>query len=76
MILSQEDIVERYPNGNIAYIETRAVIAPLWIAQYPNHRITPDGKLWIRIGVNKKYSPDGKLRWEILYDNCGNMINR
>jgi|GEM_PF-6929932 len=74
MILSKKEIVEKYPNGNIAYVETRAVISPLWIALYPNHRIAPDGTLWIRTGVNKKYGPDGKLRWEIKYDDCGNMV--
>jgi hypothetical protein len=52
MIFKKEKIVERHPNGNIAYVETRATISPLWIARYPNRRTAPDGTLWIRIGIN------------------------
>lgn len=74
MILREQEIIERYPNGQISYIETRAVIAPLWIGKYPNHRRADDGTIWIRIGVNKKYNPDGTLRWEIKYNNCGNIL--
>lgn len=74
MILSSQEIIEKYPNGNIAYIETRSVIAPIWIAKYPNCRISSDGTLWIRTGVNKKFNPNGKLQWEIKYDNCGNIV--
>lgn len=74
MILSKQEIIEKYSNGNISYVETRGIIAPIWIAKYPNRRITNDGTIWIRIGVNKKYNNDGKLRWEIKYDSCGNVI--
>ena len=74
MILSEKEIIERYPDGKISYVETVAVIAPMWKAIYPNRRITPDGTLWIRVGVNKKYAPNGKLRWEIKYDDCGNVV--
>ena len=74
MIISKQEIIEKYPNGNISYIETRAIISPMFISEYPNHRIASDGTLWIRVGVNKKYNPDGKLRWEIKYNNCGNIV--
>ena len=74
MILSKQEIIEKYPNGNFKYIETRAVISKVWLPKYPNHRVAPDGTLWIRIGVNKKFKPDGKLQWEIKYDDCGNVI--
>lgn len=74
MILSKKEIIEKYPNGKIKYIETIAVIARMWLPQYPNHRIAPDGTLWIRIGVNKKFKPDGHLEWEIRYDGCGNIV--
>ena len=74
MILSSQEIIEKYPNGNISYVETKSIIAPMWIAQYPNHRQAEDGTLWIRTGVNKKYNLDGKLRWEIKYDNYGNIV--
>jgi hypothetical protein len=74
MILSREEIIEKYPSGNYKYIETRAVISRMWITQYPNHRVADDGTLWIRIGVNKKFKPDGSLAWEIKYDDCGNVV--
>ncbi|KKN74627.1 hypothetical protein LCGC14_0388290 [marine sediment metagenome] len=74
MKLSKKEIVERYPDGKISYIETRAVIAPLWAGEYPNRRVSTDGIMWIRVGVNKKYNPDGSLRWEIKYDNYGKMV--
>lgn len=74
MILSTREIIERYPDGRISYVETRAVIAPLWIAKYENRRKSPDGTLWIRIGSCRKYNSDGTLRWELLYDNDGNLI--
>lgn len=74
MIVSKQEIVEKYPNGNFKYIETRAVISPVSIAKYPNHRIANDGTRWVRIGVNKKFNPDGKLAWEIKYDNCGSVV--
>lgn len=74
MILSKKDTIEKYPNGNIKYIETIGVIAMIWISQYPNHRISPDGTRWVRIGVNKKFKPNGKLQWEIKYDDHGNVV--
>lgn len=74
MILEKKEIIEKYPNGSFKYIETMARIAPMWVAKYPNHRIACDGTLWIRIGVNKKFNPYGSLRWELEYDDCGNMV--
>jgi hypothetical protein len=74
MILRKKEIVEKRQNGKIKYIETRAVISPMWIARYPNHRQAPDGTLWIRVGVNKKFRSNGKLEWEIKYNDCGNVV--
>ena len=76
MILRKQEIIEKHPNGKISYVETRAIIAPISRALYPNHRTSPDGTLWIRIGVNKKYNRDGKLMWEIWYDDHGNKVKR
>lgn len=74
MIVSKQETIKRYPNGNISYVETKAIISPIYALKCPNHRISSDGKLWIRVGVNKKYNPEGKLRWEIKYDDCGNVV--
>ena len=74
MILSKKEIIEKYPNGKISYIETRAVIAPISVAMYPNHRISSDGTIWIRVGVNKKYNQNGELRWEIKYNDVGSIV--
>ena len=74
MILKTIETKDKYPNGNFKYIETRAIISPMWIALYPNHRISDDGTLWIRIGVNKKFRPDGELQWELKYSDTGNIV--
>ena len=74
MILNQTDIIERYPNGKLKYTETRAIIAPLFVAQYPNRRKDDEGRLWIRVGANKKFSPSGKLEWEINYTQNGDVL--
>ena len=74
MLISKKEVREKYPNGNFKYIETIGIIAPMWISQYPNHRIAPDGTLWIRVGVNKKFRPNGKLQWELKYDDHGNIV--
>ena len=74
MLLSKQEIIEKYPNGDFKYIETRAIVAPMWISQYPNHRINDNGDLMVRIGVNKKFKPNGKLEWEIKYDDHGNIV--
>lgn len=74
MILSKKEIIEKYPNGNFKYIETIATVSRMWIALYPNHRISPKGEFLVRIGVNKKFRENGKLEWEIRYDDCGNIV--
>jgi hypothetical protein len=74
MILKKEEIIEKYPNGKISYIETRAIIAPMFLAIFPNHRIAEDGTFWIRTGVNRKFNSDGKLRWEIKYNDNGDVV--
>ena len=76
MILSTEEIVERYPSGNISYMETIGWVARPWLGHYPNHRIHPEKGPWVRIGVNRKYWEDGRLQWEILYDDHGNVVKR
>lgn len=74
MLLRKKEIIEKYPNGKIRYIETRGIVAPMWRSQYPNQRVATDGTIWVRIGVNKKFRPDGKLEWEIKYDDHGNVV--
>jgi hypothetical protein len=73
-ILEKKEIIETHSNGKIKYVETKAIIHPIWIALCPNHRINDDGKLMIRIGVNKKFRFNGDLEWEIKYDDFGNVV--
>lgn len=75
MILSQNQTIETHPDGSVSYMETKAVIAPMWQQLYPNRRTADDGTMWIRTGVNRKYKPDGSIEWEINYDENGNVIN-
>ena len=68
--------IERFENGNISYIENIEVISPFWQGLYPNRRISDDGTLWIRTGKNQKFNADGSIRWEIEYDEFGEIVKK
>lgn len=69
-----KEIIEKFPNGNLKYIETIGIIPPIFSPLYPNSRIAPDGTIWCRIGWNKKFKENGKVQWDILYDQNGNIL--
>ena len=76
MLLNTEERIERYDNGNIAYMETIGWIAPAWAHLYENRRESMDRKPWIRIGPNRKYWENGKLQWELLYNDHDSVVKR
>ncbi len=65
---------EFHKNGNLAYTETIAILAPSSAHLYEHRRVHPDGHEWIRTGRNAKYFDNGQLAWELNYDEMGKVI--
>jgi len=65
---------EFHENGKLAYIETIAIIPPLFKSLYQNQRITKEGIIFIRIAQQAKYFNNGQLAWIMNYDDKGNYI--
>ena len=74
MILSTQNITENFSNGNLSYLETRAIVHDDWISFYPNLRKLSDGSFMIRLNKNVKYNIDGSIQWQLNYDEFGNLI--
>jgi hypothetical protein len=74
MILETKVNNEFHSNGQLAYTETIAILAPETSNLYPNRRIHPSGYEWIRIGEHKKYFDNGQLAWQLNYGEKGNVL--
>lgn len=75
MILRSEQYIEKYPNGNVMYEETRGIINPLYIPFFENTRVNTKGETWVRQGVAKRFWPNGQLNWQICYKEDGSIKN-
>jgi len=76
MILRTEIIEEFHKNGQMFFTETRAFIAPLFIAQYSPYGIrgSQTDTPWIRIGKQIKFHDNGQKAWELVYSEKGDVI--
>ena len=65
---------EYHENGSIKYIETIAVIPPLFSVLYSRGCVGFDGVHRIRVGKCQKSHDNGVVAWTLNYDDKGDVI--
>lgn len=65
---------EYHENGSPSYIETVAIIPPLFLNLYRKVSVTKEGVHWIRVGKCQKIHDNGIIAWTLNYDEKGNVI--
>jgi len=74
MFVTTKENKEFHKNGTLAYIETIAILNPLFVQTYERRIVKQDGSEFIRIGLHAKYFDNGQLAWKLEYNDLGNLI--